>query len=570
MGAGAYGDLIDKIDWEDSSREEWRLELVGLLARQGKQVLVGFLLDLEQAHTSARYDLGVEDREEALRLAQEIKNLDPAAYEVAFAGVLNQESTREMIRQIRDRWIDEDNSYTTNSAFRPCEPPLPLFVDAQVAPGTGEAEAEADYVIAVGQAFADWIDLDAHGRIAPESIPGRLLGTEVIYRRVTSQQKEQGMKLWSTCDLSTQSAQLYRVLVLGRSGIGKTSLMKMLARQCADAYKGRVLPIVVSLRNWAGTDEESLVSYIADFLKNPPDYDSFPDGSSLADHLPDYLREKSKERRLMFFFDDYDRMLARDPETRPQRVAAMQSFLNRHKQSIVLVFCRSMIYDGSLNECRPRFSVVEMNPWMPAQIKQYLRLNAPSLARFADNPRLWDIGDIPYQLKIAVDLSGREPEKLSGLLGGLGELMRSFVDRVYSDRVSAGEWNATMPGALQAVLTRVASAMLRTQVKPGTYLSYDEARREAEAAVATPDPDRVLLAGGEASLLDLLPDRQGLAFEAQQLESYFQSLALSEGDAQGSFASQAEAVDTMVNQLNSDVLDPLRVAPAIALGNGRS
>ena len=83
---------------------------------------------------------------------------------------------------------------------------------------------------------------------------------------------------------------------------------------------------------------------------------------------------------------------------------------------------------------------------------------------------------------------------------------------------------------------------------------------------------REALAAGNigTALLDLLPDRQGLAFEAQQLESYFQSLALSEGDAQGSFASQAEAVDTMVNQLNSDVLDPLRVAPAIALGNGRS
>jgi Cdc6-like AAA superfamily ATPase len=556
-----YGDLVDKVDW-DGSAEEWRLDLVGVLARQGQQVLAGFLVRLE----APDLDLSITDRDTARQLSEAVGNLSPQAYQQVFMGVLNRESEREMLVQIRQEVHElSRSSYVTNTpADQACEPPLPLFVDAQIE----VSDDEVDYVIGVGQCFADWVDLQRQGNIEPELIPDRLLDTEVVHRRVSTDQKAQGIKLWSTCELTIEFIRHYRMLILGRSGIGKTSLMKLLARRCADAYKGRVLPIVVSLRGWTGTDEESLVSYIVEFLRNPPNYDSFPDSSWLADHLPSYLAEKRKERRLLFLFDDYDRMLARDATTRPQRVAALQSFLNSHKQAIILVFSRSLAYDGSLDECRPKFSVVEMNPWIAAQIREYLNLNASKLAPYADNPRLWDIGDIPYQLKMAVGLAGNDPDKLEKLLDGLGELMTAFVNKIYSEKVRLSEWNDSMPEMLQATLTRLASAMLQHNIQRGTYLSYSDARLYVDQAETTPDVDLVLQAGGDASLLDLLPGQQGLAFEAQQIETYFQSLSLLSNYGNDPISTPAAPTTdpggTIIARLNNDQLDPLPLAQAVA------
>lgn len=416
----------------------------------------------------------------------------------------------------------------------PATPPLP---EAQyVASSCQETPAllagitpnadDRDYLESVRDRYRAWRDAADYKFISSAIIPpAEFIPGEVTYRRV----RDTGgptAQLWSLCRTNDELFDHRRLLVLGRPGIGKTSLLQFLARQYTDAG-GALLPVVASLRTWndaPGATPRSLLQFIKDFLVNPADRKTYPRGEALAANLEGYLADRDQQRRLIFLLDDYNRMAHDDDAAYQARLQAIREFADQYYRAVMVVVSRSLDYDGGLDGCDPEFEVVEVNPWGRAQIAEYLRRNAPELLPFANDPRLLDLADIPNQLAQLVDIIRSTKQPPQSVFGSVQSLLQAFVDRLFAFSEQAGRGDPALRPQIEAALTRVAAGLARDN-KKGAYIGYPEVVGYLGATAPDPPPDRVLQIAADATILDVVPGARQVGFEGQELEDYFAGLA---------------------------------------------
>ena len=196
-------------------------------------------------------------------------------------------------------------------------PPLPeaeyIASQCQVAPPSKtpvEATSDdRDYLNSVRDRYRAWRDAADYKFISSAIIPpAEYVPGEVTHRRVFDSGASTA-RLWSLCRTSDELLEHRRLMVLGRPGVGKTSLIQYLARQFTDA-DGSLLPVIVSLRAWQDPPDKprDLLQYIKDFLVTPVDRKAYPRGGSLAANLEAYLGNADQQRRLVFLLDDYNRL----------------------------------------------------------------------------------------------------------------------------------------------------------------------------------------------------------------------------------------------------------------------
>ncbi len=384
---------------------------------------------------------------------------------------------------------------------------------------------DRDYLESVRDRYRAWRDAAEYKFISSAIIPPtEFVPGEVTYRRV----RDTGgptAQLWSLCRTNDELFDHRRLLVLGRPGIGKTSLLQFLARQYTDAG-GALLPVIASLRTWADPAgaPRSLLGFLKDFLVNPADRKTYPRGAGLAANLDAYLADRDQQRRLIFLLDDYNRMPHDDAADYTRRLEAIRTFADTYYRAVVVVVSRSLDYDGGLDGCDPEFEVVEVNPWGRAQITEYLRRNAPELLPFANDPRLLDLADIPNQLAQLVDViraAKRPPQTLFGSVQGL---IGAFVERLFIFSEQAGRGDPARRGEVQAALTQVAAGLARDN-KKGSYIDYPQVMGYLDPAAPASDTDRVLQIAADATILDVVPGQRQVGFEGQELEDYFAGLA---------------------------------------------
>jgi hypothetical protein len=437
----------------------------------------------------------------------------------------------ETLTAIRDRLIPVPGQLDFSKVST--TPPLPeaqyVASACQQAPAllptvTPNAD-DRDYLESVRDRYRAWRDAAEYKFISSAIIPpAEFIPGEVTYRRV----RDTGgptAQLWSLCRTNDELFDHRRLLVLGRPGIGKTSLLQFLARQYTDAG-GALLPVIVSLRTWtdAPGSPRTLLQFIKDFLVNPADRKTYPRGEALAANLDGYLADRDHQRRLIFLLDDYNRMAHDDAADYARRLAAIRDFADQYYRAVVVVVSRSLDYDGGLDGCDPEFEVVEVNPWGRAQIAEYLRRNAPELLPFANDPRLLDLADIPNQLAQLVDIIRATRQPPETLFGSVQSLLHAFVDRLFSFSEQAGRGDPTLRPQIEAALTKVAAGLARDN-KKGAYVDYPQVVGYLGAVAADPPPDRVLQIAADATILDVVPGVRHVGFEGQELEDYFAGLA---------------------------------------------
>jgi hypothetical protein len=437
-----------------------------------------------------------------------------------------------ILAAIRDRLIPVPGQLDFSRV--PATPPLP---DAQyvasacqqtpgLLPAVTPSADDRDYLEAVRDRYRAWRDAAEYKFISSAIIPpAEFIPGEVTYRRV----RDTGgptAQLWSLCRTNDELFDHRRLLVLGRPGIGKTSLLQFLARQYTDAG-GALLPVVASLRTWtdaAGAAPRTLLQFVKDFLVNPADRKTYPRGEALAANLDAYLADRDQQRRLIFLLDDYNRMPRDDAAAYQGRLGAIRDFADQYYRAVMVVVSRSLDYDGGLDGCDPEFEVVEVNPWGRAQIAEYLRRNAPELVPFANDPRLLDLADIPNQLAQLVDVIRATKQPPETLFGSVQTLLGAFVNRLFAFSEQAGRGDPALRATVEAALAELAAGLARDN-KKGSYVDYPAVVGYLGAAPAAPHPDRVLQIAADATILDVVPGARQVGFEGQELEDYFAGLA---------------------------------------------
>lgn len=354
---------------------------------------------------------------------------------------------------------------------------------------------------------------------------------QVVYRRA-SDQSSPGIQLWDICATTQELMKSQRLLVLGRPGIGKSSMLQLLAQMYAQAKGTVVLPVAVSLRGWLDPPGEprTLLEYIVDFLRSPLDRRNYPPGRNLTSNLEAYLSDPAQEQRLLFLLDDYDRIPRVDADDYERRIASIRDFADTYGRATIVVVCRSIAYDGKLDGCAPRFKLVEMSPWSQPQIEEYLKRYAPELLSYAKDERLLNMADIPYQLHQLVEVVRARRTRLGELFADVNSvqaLMEAFVERLFDFSEQAGHGKPELREQVKRVLGQVAGELHKSN-KRGSYIDYSEAQAYIEPGDAGLNLWDVMQTAADATILDITPDRQQLGFERQQLEDYFARLATSQ------------------------------------------
>ena len=157
---------------------------------------------------------------------------------------------------------------------------------------------DRDYLDSVRDRYRAWRDAADYKFISSAIIPpSEYVPGEVTHRRVADSGASTA-RLWSLCRTNDELLDHRRLMVLGRPGVGKTSLIQYLARQFTDA-DGSLLPVIVSLRAWQDPPDKprDLLQYIKDFLVTPVDRKAYPRGGSLAANLDAYLGNADQQRR---------------------------------------------------------------------------------------------------------------------------------------------------------------------------------------------------------------------------------------------------------------------------------
>jgi hypothetical protein len=445
-------------------------------------------------------------------------------------------------------------------------PPVPeaqyVASDCRVEPATSlpiqPTSDDRDYLDTVRDRYRSWRDAADYrfisGAIIPptEFVPG-----DVLHRRVPNQGGPT-VQLWSLCRANEELMDHRRLLVLGRPGVGKTSLIQFLARQYTDVG-GLLLPVIVSLRSWNDPPDKQrdLLQFIKDFLVTPADRKAYPRGAPLAANLETYLNTPDLQRRLIFLLDDFNRMPQDDAADYQRRLGAIRDFCDEYYRAIVVVVSRSLDYDGGLADCDPEFEVVEVNPWGPAQIAEYMRRNAPDLLPYARDPRVIDLGEIPAVLGQLVEVIRAMGVPAPGLFHSAQALLQAFVDRLFAFSEQAGRGDPTMRAQVQEVLSRLAVGLQRDN-KRGSYVPYAQAVGYIMPAPAV-DADHLVNIAADATILDIVVGSKQLGFEGQELEDYFAALAANDG--QGGAAPTPTALNATLSSGQPDAA--LQVARAL-------
>jgi hypothetical protein len=404
----------------------------------------------------------------------------------------------------------------------------PCEVEAAVGTSGGAPTSEdRAYLRAVRQVYSVWRDEPEYqyisGTLTPR--PAGLVANDVIRREMPAGAGST-VQFWSWCKTNHTLMDNQRLLILGRPGIGKTSLIRFLARRYT-VGDGRILPIIVSLRSWRdepGTPR-TLVQFIQDFLRNPPDRRVYPDGAALADTLPRYLTDPGQQARLVFLLDDYNRMARDDPADYARRWQAIRTFANQYPDVTIAVISRLLDYDGQLAGCTPDFEIVELNRWGPAQITEYLRRNAPRLLPLAEERWFVDLADVPVQLAQMVEVLAPGPEAdakpvVERVFQNAHQVLAAFVDRLFTFSEQMGRGDRALRARAEQWLRRFAAG-LRQDQRSGGYVEYTQAMAYFSADDPPAERERVLATALDATILDMILGVKQVGFEAQQLEDYF-------------------------------------------------
>src|SRR5215207_1604543 len=224
-------------------------------------------------------------------------------------------------------------------------PPVPeaqyVGSDCEIKPAAVPIEPtsdDRDYLESVRDRYRAWRDAADYKFISSAIIPPSVfVPGEVIYRKVPPKGGTTA-QLWSVCRANEELLDHRRLLVLGRPGIGKTSLIQFLARQYTE-IEGRLLPVIVSLRAWTDTPDKqrTLLEFVKDFLVSPIDKKAYPRGRPLADNLDAYLKNSDQQRRLVFLLDDYNRMPRDDAKDYERKLEEIREFSDEYYRAIILV-----------------------------------------------------------------------------------------------------------------------------------------------------------------------------------------------------------------------------------------
>ena len=278
------------------------------------------------------------------------------------------------------------------------QPVLPSATDQYIAPSgklnlslLGEVEPSKEdrgYITTVLSTYHIYGEPGTHieGRLMP---PAEYVAGDLV-RRSAVDSGGSTVKLWQLCNVNQALLDAWRLLVLGRPGVGKTSLIQYLAWLYANLQgmqlkngtpppDALLLPVVVSLSGWhdPADQQRTLLQYIKDFLTVPSNPDTYPSGRRLVNNLDRYLDDLDQQRRLFFFLDDYNRLSRQNPEDYERRWAEIVKFANDNDQAAMVVVCRSLDYDGHLSQCYPRFTVLEISPWSEDQVSAFLMRAGP-------------------------------------------------------------------------------------------------------------------------------------------------------------------------------------------------
>ncbi len=334
------------------------------------------------------------------------------------------------------------------------------------------SQDDHDYLRSVRQHYSDHL---IGGMINP--LPYEPV--HLVSRRAPNQ-GSQGTQIWDMCATTQELMNFQRLLVLGRPGIGKSSMLQFLAQMYAKAREAVVLPVAVSLRAWLDPPGEprTLLEYIIDFLRSPVDRRNYPPGRNLPGNLEAYLSVPAQEERLLFLLDDYDRIPVVDDADYERRVASIRDFADKYGRATIVVVCRSIKYDGKLDGCTPRFKVAEMSPWSQTQIEECLQRCAPELLPYAKDERLLSMADIPYQLVQLVEIVRARRTQLGELFADVNSvqaLLEAFIERLFDFSEEAGHGKPEQREQVKRVLGQVAGE-LHKHNRRGGYINYSEAQ----------------------------------------------------------------------------------------------
>jgi len=346
------------------------------------------------------------------------------------------------------------------------------------------------------------------------------------------------VKLWQLCNVNQALLDARRLLVLGRPGVGKTSLIQYLTwlyanlqgmqlKNGAPPPDALLLPIIVSLSGWHDPPDKqrTLLQYIKDFLTVPSDPDTYPSGRRLVNNLDRYLEDLDQQRRLFFFLDDYNRLSRQNPADYERRWAEIVNFANDYDQAAVVVVCRSLDYDGHLSQCQPRFTVLEISPWSEDQVSAFLMRHAPDLLPALSDPKLrtdlLDLGQIPQVLMLLVDAVRAKKLDLGALAGDRQAVLGVFVDRLFDYAERTGSEAPPPREQVRGMLERVAVGLVHDH-KKGCYIDWPTLLGYVGPDAGAPDLLRRLLRmADEATILSCVAGPGLYGFEDELIENYF-------------------------------------------------
>jgi hypothetical protein len=429
-----------------------------------------------------------------------------------------------------------------------CAPPIPS--DSNEGDLQPLSKEDSRYLRNVRQNYSRWHDTDPGKFISGPLVPIEQLGPlnyvpVGLTERRWSGQGGPTVRPWSICEMMNELMGSQRLLILGRPGIGKSSLLSFLACQYASLQgpmKGTILPVMVSLKNWGRSEKlQSLTEYIRSFLASSwqKDNTSYPDGSDLAPYLEDYL-DPNKETRLLFLLDDLNRMPREDSRDYERRIKDLYCFSNKHKGATIIITCRTLEYNNELDDnkeadrvWKPSFMTVEIDHWREEQIKEYLKRYATNLVDYAEKNGEFDkflsMADVPYQLVQIVEVSRAKQLPPEQILHD-DKFIVAFVEQLFEFGKMAGRLKSDdLRKQVSQALTYLAKAMFKEVKHKYDYVDYCEALKLVNPDNLVADAANLLQVAADTTIVDVRPgSKEGVGFEMAQLEDYFANLTLDE------------------------------------------